>query len=400
MNKRMVLTSAVLFALVFSPFSSSFAYETSPVSASSYEAKDIVVSVTPSIKKAEIAQGWTTTVTITAKFKDGRTEDVTNKVTWSTSKKTVALVSDGIIEGKSTGSATVRATFKSGGKTKTASISVKVVKGPPKPDMVMYTDSTITQVEQPSSDSITWSGFRLSDVDIYFTESALKKYSYMIDHADTVLDQIKPYFGVSKLKNKVPVFIFDNEKSIDSSITDGARYKNTNNTIYIKGSAMDNPWAGDLRPTFAHEMTHAMQFQFLKQDVFPDKHHEEFAWIREGMADYVALQVVSYKKISGVPFNWRVKHTKKMYMDLLKEAQKENNINWSQMESWPMDMIYNDYLVFHSINYFIEQKYGHKAYLNYILDLSENTPEEASLNNFKETEAEMVQEWKDYFNLK
>lgn len=400
MNKNFFTISAIVLTLTASPFSSVLAEEVIPVNVSGKEAIDVLVSLTSSEKKVEVAIGSTTPIIITAKYKDGHTEDVTNKVTWSYSKRKIAAVADGIIEGKAVGEVTLRASLKNGGSSKTTSISVKVVKDVHKPDSVIYTNGQIEKVEQPSSTSIKWYGYQLQDVDIYFTDSAQKKYSYIIENADAVTSQVKEYFDVASLTSKVPVYIFDNEKTIDPSITDGGRYKNTNNTVYIKGSAMNNPWAGDLRPTFAHEMTHAMQFQFLKQDIYPDKHHKEFAWIREGMAGYVALQVVTYKKLAEVPFHWRVKHTKQMYFDLLALAQQENNIDWSQMNSWPMDMVYNDYLVFHSINYFIEQQYGHKAYFNFILDLSEYTPEEASVRNFKKSEKELVQEWKSYFNLK
>jgi hypothetical protein len=91
----------------------------------------VQVSVTPkltkltaSVKTLELAPGGTGTVRLTAEFDKREETDVTALAVWSSSNERVAVVSNGQITAKASGTATIKASY--GGKT--ATIRVKVTK--------------------------------------------------------------------------------------------------------------------------------------------------------------------------------------------------------------------------------------------------------------------------------
>jgi trimeric autotransporter adhesin len=82
-------------------------------------------SLTVSPVTASIQQGTTQQMTATGTFSDGTTENITTKVSWSTSDNTVASVgTTGMVTGVSTGSATITAT--SGNISGSTTLAVRV----------------------------------------------------------------------------------------------------------------------------------------------------------------------------------------------------------------------------------------------------------------------------------
>lgn len=81
-----------------------------------------VKKVTVNTKKLTLKQNSQEQIVLTATYQDGTTEDVTSKAKWTTSKKSIAEVNNGLVTAKSKGKTTVKAQY---GK-KSASISVTV----------------------------------------------------------------------------------------------------------------------------------------------------------------------------------------------------------------------------------------------------------------------------------
>jgi Na+-transporting methylmalonyl-CoA/oxaloacetate decarboxylase gamma subunit len=79
-------------------------------------------------KELELEKGESANIHVTATYSDGSNEDVTKKVSWTSSKSSVATVSKGKVTAKSEGRATIKASYSSGGMKKTATLTVLVVK--------------------------------------------------------------------------------------------------------------------------------------------------------------------------------------------------------------------------------------------------------------------------------
>lgn len=97
----------------------------------SYQGKEASVQVKvvpkltkliPSEKKITLAPGTVKTVSLTAEYDTGKTNSVTSNVLWTSSKPSVAKVTEGKIEAVAKGTARIKAKFDS----KTVSITVKV----------------------------------------------------------------------------------------------------------------------------------------------------------------------------------------------------------------------------------------------------------------------------------
>ncbi|MFF2090864.1 Ig domain-containing protein [Paenibacillus sp. NPDC058174] len=84
----------------------------------------IIEKLTPSQKKLSLRKNATSTVTLTAAYKDGLVKDVTAIAEWSSSNPDVASVYKGQITANSSGTATIKAEF--GGETVTISADVDV----------------------------------------------------------------------------------------------------------------------------------------------------------------------------------------------------------------------------------------------------------------------------------
>lgn len=83
---------------------------------------DVPQSLTANPAKVAIQAGDVKQVTVTAAFPDGTSQDVTQKVTWTSSAPAVATVRQGLVTGVSTGAATITATYG----TRTINIPVSI----------------------------------------------------------------------------------------------------------------------------------------------------------------------------------------------------------------------------------------------------------------------------------
>lgn len=81
-----------------------------------------MTGLTVSPSSDSVTVGDTTSLTATATYSDGSTEDVTSSATWSTSSSTYATVSKGTVTGVKAGSATITATY--GGFSDTCDVTV------------------------------------------------------------------------------------------------------------------------------------------------------------------------------------------------------------------------------------------------------------------------------------
>ncbi|QRG68981.1 Ig-like domain-containing protein [Brevibacillus choshinensis] len=86
---------------------------------------DVPQSLTADVTSVAIPVGGAKQITITASYPDGKSDNVTQKVTWASSAPTVASVRQGLITGVATGAASVTATF--GNRTVTIPVSVGVL---------------------------------------------------------------------------------------------------------------------------------------------------------------------------------------------------------------------------------------------------------------------------------
>jgi len=93
-----------------------------------YGGKTVKIKVTTTFTLAtdsstSVIVGGNKTVTVTATYADGTTEDVTSKVTWASTKDTIASVSSGQITGVKAGTATIKATYLGVSKSITVTVS-------------------------------------------------------------------------------------------------------------------------------------------------------------------------------------------------------------------------------------------------------------------------------------
>ncbi|WP_256758967.1 hypothetical protein [Cohnella sp. WQ 127256] len=88
-----------------------------------YEVTAKLTKLTASSTTFKSNVGASVSVDLTALYENGKSHDVTSKAVWTTSKSSVATVSDGKISVKGKGSASIKATF--GGKTVTVRVTAK-----------------------------------------------------------------------------------------------------------------------------------------------------------------------------------------------------------------------------------------------------------------------------------
>lgn len=109
--------------------------EGTAVITATYMAKTVVVNVTVKKKVKALTKdkqtldlrlGTSEQVKLTAVYQDGTTEDVTNKADWSIDNFSIATVTNGLVTGQSSGTATVTARY--GSQTLTIPVSVEIVK--------------------------------------------------------------------------------------------------------------------------------------------------------------------------------------------------------------------------------------------------------------------------------
>ncbi|TGU71806.1 hypothetical protein EN829_065355, partial [Mesorhizobium sp. M00.F.Ca.ET.186.01.1.1] len=86
---------------------------------------DVPQSLTANPSKVAIQVGDVKQITVTAAFPNSSSEDVTQKVTWTSSAPAVATVRQGLVTGVATGAATITATF--GTRSITIPVSVGVL---------------------------------------------------------------------------------------------------------------------------------------------------------------------------------------------------------------------------------------------------------------------------------
>jgi hypothetical protein len=255
--------------------------------------------------------------------------------------------------------------------------------------------------QEKSKDSISWYGYELEDIDLYFTEEALHTQLYLLDHAQPIIDQIKKYFG-GDLRNKINVFIYDGEKLEGTE----NQYRVRGDYAYLNVTINDGNLAWDERYVFAHEMAHAFQQHlWTLERLFPVYRVDnvDALWLTEGMAEYVAKHVIQYKPLY-YPRNLFLRFTNfdhLSYPILLDNFVKRSNTDLTAIHSWPSSFwAADDYIAYESFVYFLEKQYGHELFMNWIDYASTiNNLEEATVKFFNKTSKEIIAEWKIYYKI-
>jgi hypothetical protein len=266
--------------------------------------------------------------------------------------------------------------------------------------LITTTELTDLQIVSPkdSLDTITWYGYELNDINLFFTKSSLEIYIYLVDAANSINSEIKSYMG-TELKHKINVFVADQYTNKNSIYTGSYVWKG--DYLYLNGHP-DPDY--DLRTLFAHEMTHVFQYQhWNSNNLFQAFGAGPGSWIHEGMAEYVARQVATYPKISFPTGTLRQLYLEvKDYKESIKNFQQRESITTLEsMVSWPKEWYSNDYIVYESIVFFLEKKYGQDKFINWIQLVSDgkSLPEATELA-YGNTDEDLIKEWKDYFSIK
>jgi hypothetical protein len=200
------------------------------------------------------------------------------------------------------------------------------------------------------------------------------------------------------LKHKIDVFVTDQLSNENIMYNGSYVYKGG----YIIINAHPIP-KFDLRMLFAHEMTHAFQaHNWNSENINLTFGPEQGSWVNEGMAEYIAKQVVTYSALSiqkgkMTEYNLEVKD----YINRIQSFQNQYSIDLSLMDSWPKVWYPNDYIVYESIIFFFEKQYGHDKLMEWIQLVSDGKNLSIATDiAFGKTEKELVKEWKTYFSIK
>jgi hypothetical protein len=244
---------------------------------------------------------------------------------------------------------------------------------------------------------ITWYGYELDDINLYFTKSSLEKYVYLVDAAKSINLEIKTYMGTG-LKRKINVFVAD--QLTNKSVMYTGSYVHKGDHIIINAHPEPDH---DLRPLYAHEMTHAFQaHKWSSNNLSQTFGPGPGTWLNEGMAEYVARQVVKYQNLPIETGSIRQLYLEvEEYKDSLADFQKRESANTlSSMKSWPKVWYPNDYIVYESIIFFLEKQYGHDKFIKWIQLVSDGKSlSQATEMAYGKTEEVLVQEWKEYFSI-
>jgi hypothetical protein len=159
----------------------------------------------------------------------------------------------------------------------------------------------------------------------------------------------------------------------------------------------------DLRPLFAHEMTHAFQAHHWNSNNLSEIFGPgPGTWVKEGMAEYVATQVITYPELS-LPTGTIRDHgyEEGYYQTALNTFEEQQSVNLNSMTTWPNEWYPKNYIVYESIIYFLEKKYGHDNLMKWLQLVSDgNSLTYATNEAFGKAEGVLIQEWKTYFSIK
>ncbi|WP_108671383.1 hypothetical protein [Peribacillus acanthi] len=266
---------------------------------------------------------------------------------------------------------------------------------------VLFTDANGNTVSQDTSGAIKWYGFKTDYTVIYLTQHAFDKFHFILDLSDTIMEDIAPYFGVKKLPQQVPVFI-----SFDEPVTKtkSGEYFAREKRIFIKGDFF-RPYSTRVEENFigvyVHEFAHAFQDVALDLNPIRDKNRSNMMWLNEGMACFVGHQFIDYAKynLEQDQITMRYQYDKDVYKEQIMGDLRATNSNIQTINSLPNEHVYAGSAIYESMIFYIEEKYGHKLFFEFIESLRSQSVPEALQKHFGVTEAQFIEDWKIFFDL-
>ncbi|WP_183192774.1 Ig-like domain-containing protein [Brevibacillus nitrificans] len=410
-----------------------FASETNDVVSSDAVTEKELTGLKASKTRVTIIEGETASLMITATYKDKTTEDVTSKVTWTSSKKDVATVEKDTINAKKVGSTTLKATYASGGKKKTVSISVSVkqvdkdqqikklteqvdelkkLSEELKEELDKAVDGTliddlkeqISEKEQEierlkkqlenSSEQLSWETYNTKHMTINLASDIAKRYEYIPKEGEEILKTHEKYFGANSLgNNKITLWIHGTGGFWD--LLNNGYYMHWLNAIKIStAAAEESSSAGDLRFSFAHEMAHA--YQIHKWENLNSAAH---SWLIEGQADYVAKKLLGFKQ-----YNYeKAGKTRDLqfYIDDTNQRQSWGPTPWDEYDRLSdLNLNRDNYFAFEAMVFFLDQNYGGEKY-NKLLERvnAGDNYDTAFLKVYGKSSETLMAEYKKYFKI-
>lgn len=267
---------------------------------------------------------------------------------------------------------------------------------------IHYTDPQGKAVSKDSKGAIKWYGFKTEMTTLYLTPSAFAEVSYIINISDTVLSDIGQYFGTSKLPGEIPAYIwkdepvtktgygeyFAKEKRLFINLSKYAPYNSGNEENFIS--------------VFTHEYAHAFQDTYLNfNEVRGDKYNSDMLWLNEGMANFINNQQMEYKKynLPDSQLTMKYKRGKDHYKGDILGTLSHFNKPLNGLTSLLDDSYFKNYPLGESMVYYIEVSYGRHKLFPFIESLRSMNISDSMVKHFGVTEAQFIQDWKEYYSL-
>lgn len=266
---------------------------------------------------------------------------------------------------------------------------------------IIYTDSNVNPVSKGTNGAIKWYGFKKDMTTIYLTPNAFEQFYFIIGTSDQALKEIASYFGTTKLSRDIPVYIWLNDPITVKSY---GEYLAREKRILINGIVHEkyNQYnRGNFTKTYIHEFAHAFQDVTLNLNPIRDRFRSDMMWLNEGMADYIVQQYVEYRQYTlpdhQTPLHY--KFGKETYTEFINGSLQESKATINDMTNVPNDTRYSGYIIYESMIYYIENKYGHKKFFEFIEGLRIQSISDSMEKNFGVTEEQFIKDWKKYFSL-
>ncbi|MFD2442882.1 hypothetical protein ACFSO7_02585 [Bacillus sp. CGMCC 1.16607] len=266
---------------------------------------------------------------------------------------------------------------------------------------IIYTDSNRNIVSKDTTGAIKWYKFQTTMTTIFLTESAYQEVGYILDLADEVITDVGSYFGATKLPQGVTAYIWQNEKVAQTSY---GEYVARDKRVLIdvsKFAPYNNSNEENFIGVFVHEFAHAFQDTYQNFNSIRDKFKSNMMWINEGVASYVDGQHIDYSKYH-LPKNqltMRYKYNKDVYKERVLGSMSYFGKDINDLKELLDDSFFKVDAPSESMIYYIEEKYSHKKFFDFIEGLRTQSINDSMVKNFGVTEAQFIQDWRQYYGL-